>query len=93
MEEDKRRLAVAGFRDPYGRPVCIDGAMGHSAHLMRSTREALAEHGETAHGFRLGGLVLKNVPMLGQFTVFESYRYRPRSMTWGDRGPKSAHGR
>ena len=73
MEEDKRRLAVAGFRDPYGRPVCIDGAMGHSAHLMRSTREALAEHGETAHGFRLGGLVLKNVPMLGQFTVFELY--------------------
>ena len=31
---------------------------------MRSGRETVAEHWETANGLRLGRLVLKNVPVL-----------------------------
>jgi hypothetical protein len=33
--------------------------------------EAITEHWETAHGFRLGRLVLKNVPVLGELAVFD----------------------
>ena len=39
--------------------------------MSRSGREAITEHWETAHGFRLGRLVLKNVPVLGELAVFD----------------------
>jgi hypothetical protein len=41
--------------------------------LTRSGRETIAEHRETAKGFRLGRLVLKDVPVLGELAVFEAH--------------------
>ena len=41
--------------------------------LVRSRRETVAEHRQTAKGFRLGRLVLKNVPVLGEPAVFEAH--------------------
>ena len=38
-----------------------------------SGRETIAEHWKTAKGFRLGGLVLKNVPVLGELAIFEMH--------------------
>jgi hypothetical protein len=40
---------------------------------MRSDRETIAKHREAANGFRLGRLVLKNVPVLGELAVFETH--------------------
>ena len=40
---------------------------------MFSGRETIAEHRETAKGFRLSRLVLKNVPVLGELAVFEAH--------------------
>jgi hypothetical protein len=40
---------------------------------MFSGRETIAEHRETAKGFRLGRLVLKNVPVLCELAVFETH--------------------
>lgn len=45
---------------------------GVTAHL-RSGRESIAEHGETAEGFSLGRLVLKNVPVLGELAILEAH--------------------
>src|SRR6202011_3864181 len=48
----------------------------HSASQAASTVscpcwEGLAEHGQPTHGFLGGGLVLQDIPMLGEQTVFE----------------------
>jgi hypothetical protein len=40
--------------------------------LMRSGRETIAEHREAANRFRLGRLVLKDVPVLGELAVLET---------------------
>ena len=47
-------------------------ARGNDA-KQRSGRETIAEHWETADRFRLGRLILKNVPVLGELAVFEAY--------------------
>ena len=39
---------------------------------VRSGRETVAEHRQAADGLRFGHLVLKNVPVLGELTVFEA---------------------
>src|ERR1700685_531239 len=48
-------------RTPSGRLRC----------LRLSRGECVAEHGKAAHRFGLGRLVLQNVPMLSEKTVFE----------------------
>jgi hypothetical protein len=40
---------------------------------MRSGRETVAEHRETAKGFYLGRFILKNVPVFGELAVFEAH--------------------
>lgn len=39
----------------------------------RSGRETIAEHRKTTKGFRLGRLVLNNVPVLGELAVIDAH--------------------
>jgi hypothetical protein len=40
---------------------------------IRLGRETIAEHRETAQGFGLSRLVLKNVPVLDELALFEAH--------------------
>jgi hypothetical protein len=62
-------------------------------HASRSDWETVTKRGKAAQGFRLGRLVLKDVPVLGELAVFETHNVGKRSTAWGGRGPKSGHGR
>jgi len=42
------------------------------AHGPRSSRKTIPKHRETAKGFRLSRLVLKNVPVLGELAVLDA---------------------
>jgi hypothetical protein len=49
------------------------GMLQRGPRLTRSSRKRVAEHREAANGFRLGRLVLKNIPVLGELAVFETH--------------------
>jgi hypothetical protein len=69
---DSQPSAEAGRQRRSPRTAGRDGSAVRTP-SMCSGRETIAEHREPARRFRLGRLILKNVPVLGELAVFEAH--------------------
>jgi hypothetical protein len=65
------RCSISPSTESCGEPDARFRKVGER--LRRSGRETIAEHRKTTKGFRLGRLVLNNVPVLGELAVFDSH--------------------
>ena len=71
--DSPRALCPSAARRASLSGLAADGLELPRASSARSAREAVAEHRETADGFRLRRPVLKNIPVLGELAVLEAH--------------------